>query len=96
MDRTEYLNLCKRVSVLLPTIPKLLSRVPTDCIVVYDGIEYYPQGYQLSFDNGQTVHTAILHDLNAKSVMCCPLDKVNKRSIENDCIDYNTINYIGN
>ena len=69
MDRTEYLNLCKRVSVSYPNIP-------TECIVECDGISYYPQGYQLSFAKGNTVHTAILHDLKAKSVMCCPLDRV--------------------
>lgn len=76
MDRTEYLNLCKRVSILLPTIPYLLSKLPDECIVEYDGTAYYPQGYQLSFDEGQTIHTAILHDLKAHSVMSCPLDKV--------------------
>ena len=75
MDRTEYLNLCKQISVLYP-------HIPTECIVECDGIPYYPQAYQLSFDKGATVHTAILHDLNAQSVMYCPLDKVNKRSIE--------------
>ena len=76
MDRTEYLNLCKRVSILLPSIPTLLSGIPTDCIVEYDGITYYPQAYELSFDEGKTKHIAILHDLKANSVMRCPLDKV--------------------
>ena len=75
MDRTEYLNLCKQVSVLYP-------QIPTECIVEYGGIPYYPKAYQLSFDKGTTIHTAILHDLNAKSVMHCPLDRVKKRSIE--------------
>jgi hypothetical protein len=71
MDRTEYLNLCKQVSVLYP-------HIPAECIVKYEGIPYYPKAYQLSFDKGTTIHTAILHDLNAKSVICCFLDKVNK------------------
>ena len=71
MDRTEYLNLCKKVSIL-PTIP-------TDCIVEYDGINYYPQAYELSFDKGETKHMAILHDLKANSVMRCPLDRVEKK-----------------
>lgn len=71
MDRTEYLNLCKQVSVLYP-------HIPTECIVEYDGILYYPKAYEMSFDKGTTIHTAILHDLNAKSVICCSLDKVNK------------------
>lgn len=70
MDRTEYLNLCKKVSLLLPNIP-------ADCLVEYDGITYYPKGYQLSFDKGTTIHTAIIHDIKANSVMCVPLDRVN-------------------
>ena len=80
MDRTEYLNLCKRVSILLPSIPTLLSSLPTDCIVEYDGIAYYPQAYELSFDEGETKHIAVLHDLKANSVMRCPLDKVRLKS----------------
>lgn len=75
MDRTEYLNLCKKVSILLPSIPE-------DCLVEYDGVIYYPQSYQLSFDKGEAIHTAILHDLKANSVMRCPLEKVIKRSEE--------------
>ena len=69
MDRTEYLNLCKKVSVLYPNIP-------TDCLVEYDGVTYYPEAYKLSFNKGETIHTAVLHDLNANSVMCCALDRV--------------------
>ena len=72
MDRTEYLNLCKKVSLLLPSIPE-------DCLVEYDGVTYYPQSYELSFSKGNTIHTAIIHDLKANSVMRCPLEKV-KRS----------------
>ncbi len=72
MDRTEYLNLCKKVSLFLPNIPD-------DCLVEYDGITYYPQSYKLSFDKGNTVHTAILHDLKANSVRRCPLEKVKRK-----------------
>ena len=81
MDRTEYLNLCKRVSILLPTIPDLLSKLPDECIVEYDGTAYYPHGYQLSFNDGQAIHIAILHDLKAHSVMSCPLDKVRLKNL---------------
>lgn len=72
MDRTEYLNLCKKVSVSLPNIPN-------DCLVEYGGTTFYPQAYQLSFDKGTTIHTAILHDLRANSVMRCPLEKVKRK-----------------
>ncbi len=69
MDRTEFLNLCKKASILLPNIP-------ADCLVEYDGITYYPQAYELSFDKGETRHVAVLHDLKANSVMRCCLDAV--------------------
>ena len=69
MDRTEFLNLCKKVSILLP-------HIPDDCKVEYDGTTYYPQAYELSFDKGETKHIAILHDLKANSVMRCMLDAV--------------------
>ena len=69
MDRTEFLNLCKKASILLPNILE-------DCKVEYDGITYYPQGYELWFVKGETRHTAVLHDLKANSVMRCPLDAV--------------------
>lgn len=54
----------------------LLPHIPDDCKVEYDGITYYPEGYELSFKKGATVHTAILHDLKANSVMRCPLGAV--------------------
>lgn len=72
MDRTEYLNMCKKVSILLPNIPD-------DCLVEYDGITYYPQAYELFFVKGTTVHSAILHDLKANSVMRCPLGSVKRK-----------------
>ena len=73
MDRTEFLNLCKKASILLPNIPE-------DCIVEYDGVNYYPQAYELWFSKGETRHTAVLHDLKANSVMRCPLDMVNLKN----------------
>ena len=73
MDRTEYLNLCKKTSILLPNIPD-------DCLVEYDGTTYYPQAYELSFDKGETRHVAVLHDLKANSVMRCPLNMVNLKN----------------
>lgn len=69
MDRTEYLNLCKKVSVLQPHIPE-------ECLVEYDGTIYYPQAYQLSFVKGETIHIAILHDISANSIVNCSLDSV--------------------
>ena len=37
-----------------------------------------PVAYELSFDNGQPTHTAILHDLHANSITKCNLERVVK------------------
>jgi len=43
--------------------------VPDRLRVVYKGIEYYPQSYELAFfDDGTVNHLAIIHDLKANSV----------------------------
>ena len=54
------------------------ENVPDELMVVYNGIKYYPTAYELSFDKGQPVHTAILHDLKANSIMNADLGKVTK------------------
>lgn len=46
--------------------------------VLYGGIEYYPDGYELRFDkNGKAVHRAILRDASKHNCLFyCPLAKV--------------------
>lgn len=79
MDRTEFLKICQKVSVLKDGICGVKENVPDDLKVVYNGIVYYPDAYKLSFDkNGNAVHTAILHDLMANSVVYCDLHKVKR------------------
>lgn len=46
--------------------------------MLYAGIEYYPEGYELRFDkSGKAVHRAILRDASKHNCLVyCPLAKV--------------------
>lgn len=53
--------------------------VPEKLRVTVDGIEYYPEAYELGFNpDGSVRHTAIVHDLKANSILSVPLEKVNE------------------
>ena len=79
IDRREYLEMCQKVSVLPGGIFGIKQSVPDDLKVVFNGIVYYPVAYELSFDKGQTVHKAILHDLKANSITYADLNRVDKQ-----------------
>lgn len=68
MKRSDYLKLCVSAAMLSYRKPK----------VMYSGIEYYPEGYELRFDkNGKAVHRAILRDASKHNCLVyCPLAKV--------------------
>lgn len=78
MDRTKFLRMCQKVSVLKNGICGIKENVPDELKVIHNGIEYYPTAYELSFDEGQPVHTAILHDLKANSIINADLERVVK------------------
>ena len=78
MDRTEYLQMCKDVS-LLESRGNIKQNVPPELLVQYDGKVYYPQSYELSFDNGETKHKAILHELKVNAIVYVDLSKVEKK-----------------
>lgn len=78
MDRTEFLKICQKVSVLKDGICGVKENVPDELKVVHNGIVYYPVAYELSFNKGQPTHTAILHDLKAKSITYAELERVTK------------------
>lgn len=78
MDRKHYIELCQKVSALKNGICNIKENVPDELKVIYNGIAYYPVSYELSFDNGKPTHTAILHDLQANSIMNVDLGKVTK------------------
>lgn len=68
MKRSDYLKLCVSAAMLSYRKPKVL----------YAGIEYYPEGYEMRFDkNGKAVHTAILRDASKHNCLFyCQLAKV--------------------
>ena len=78
MDRTEFLKMCQKVSMLKSVILGIKENVPDELKVVHNSIIYYPVAYELSFDKGQPKHTAILHDLQANSITKCDLERVAK------------------
>ena len=68
MKRSDYLKLCVSAAMLSYRKPKVL----------YAGIEYYPEGYELRFDkSGKAGHRAILRDASKHNCLFyCPLGKV--------------------
>lgn len=78
MDRKLYLELCQKTSMLKNGVCGIKENVPNNLKVICDGIIYYPISYELSFNNGQPTHTAILHDLYANSIIGVDLERVTK------------------
>lgn len=78
MDRTEFLQMCQKISMLKNGICGVKENVPDELKVVHNGIVYYPVAYELSFNNGETQHTAILHDLKSNAITHADLVRVDK------------------
>ena len=78
IDRTTFLQMCQRISILKSGIFGIKENVPDDLKVICDGIIYYPISYELSFNNGKPTHTAILQDLKANSIVNASLEMVTK------------------
>lgn len=65
MERKRYLELCQKYAV------------GCDVRVKYKDTLYRPYRYELGFDDkGNSIHTAILKDVNANSVLHTKLEKV--------------------
>ena len=84
MDRKEYLQLCQRVSTIPKGIMSVRENVPPELLVRHDNITYYPYAYELSYDNGQVKHKAILHDLKTNSITYAKLDRVTRLECDED------------
>lgn len=72
MDRSEYLKLCQKVSMHT----NKSMQIPSNLLVKCENIDYYPYGYQMTFDKGKTRNTAILRDLKANSVIYANLERI--------------------
>jgi hypothetical protein len=65
MERDKYLTLCRQ------------AKTQPQTTVLYMESQYTPVAYKLHFDdNGNAIHTAILHSLRANSIMECLLANV--------------------
>ena len=65
MERKRYLELCQKYAV------------GGDIRVKYKDTEYHPCRYELGFDDtGKSIHTAILKDLKANSVVYAMLKSI--------------------
>ena len=78
MDRKEFLQICQKVSVLPETTMHIKTAIPPELTVLYEGIQFYPIGYEITFKQGISQHTAILHDMRANSIINVDLQKVVK------------------
>ena len=77
MDRTEFFRMAQKVAVYTNRCENLSKPLLEDCIVVHNGIKYYPQYVQVGYDElGRVINIAILHDLKAHSVLEVGLDKI--------------------
>ena len=65
MERKQYLELCQKYAV------------GRDVRVKYKDTLYHPYRYELGFDkSGKSIHTAILKDIKANSVIYTMLENV--------------------
>ena len=65
MERKQYLELCQKYAV------------GEDIRVKLKDAKYHPYRYELGFDDtGKSIHTAILKDLKANSLLYCGLEDV--------------------
>ena len=78
MNRKEYLELCQKASALPETTMHMKAQIPPELTVLYNGIQFYPIGYEMTFKQGISQHTAILHDMKAHSVIYADLEKVER------------------
>ena len=78
MDRKEFLQLCQRVSVLPETTMHIKTEIPPELTVLYEGIQFYPIGYEMTYKDGISQHTAILHDMKVNNIVKVKLERVKK------------------
>lgn len=78
MDRKEFLQICQRVSVLTETTMHIKTEIPPELTVLYEGIQFYPIGYEMTFKQGISQHTAILHDMKANNIIKVNLERIKR------------------
>lgn len=78
MDRKEFLQLCQKVSVLSETTMHIKTAIPPKLTVLYEGVQFYPTGYEMTYKQGISQHTAILHDMKSNNIVKVKLERVER------------------
>ena len=78
IDRKEFLQLCQKVSVLPETTMHIKTAIPPELTVLYEGIQFYPTGYEMTYKQGTSQHTAILHDMKSNNIVKVKLERVER------------------
>lgn len=79
MDRTEFFKMAQKVAVYTNRCRDLSKPLLDDCIVVCDGIKYYPQFVEIGYDEkGRVLNIAILHDLKSNSIQYSNLENIRR------------------
>ena len=78
MDRKEFLQICQKVSVLPETTMHIKTAIPPELTVLYERIQFYPIGYEMTYKQGISQHTAILHDMKVNNIVKVKLERVKK------------------
>ena len=52
--------------------------IPPELTVLYEGIQFYPIGYEMSYKDGISQHTAILHDMKANNIVKVNLERIKR------------------
>ena len=65
MERKRYLELCQINSVYKGSKK-----------VYFDGIEYFPLSYEMSFENGVAINSAVLMDKKANSLVKAKIERI--------------------
>ena len=68
IERRKYLEMCQRNSV-----------EPNSVTVSYNGVRYFPFGYEMRFDEkGNTKNIAVIKSMKANSVIYARLDSISE------------------
>ena len=78
MDRKEFLQICQKVSVLPETTMHTKTAIPPELTVLYEGIQFYPTGYEMTYKQAISQHTAILHDMKSNNIVKVKLERVKR------------------
>jgi hypothetical protein len=54
------------------------TAIPPELTVLYEGIQFYPVGYEMTFKQEIPQHTAILHDMKSNNIIKVKLERVER------------------